>query len=48
MNDTNNTPGGAEIVTEALQQLVLAEPPDGYESVEDFSFHQSQRHVNPN
>jgi hypothetical protein len=30
----NNAPGGAEVVTEALQQLVLAEPPDGYESVE--------------
>jgi hypothetical protein len=44
----NNAPGGAEVVTEALQQLVLAEPPDGYESVEEFSFHQSQQHVNPN
>jgi hypothetical protein len=47
-NDTDNAPGGAEVVTEALQQLVLAEPPDGYESVEEFSFHQSQWHVNPN
>jgi hypothetical protein len=49
MNDTNNNaPGGAEVVTEALQKLVMAEPPDGYELVEEFSFHQSQRHVNPN
>jgi hypothetical protein len=47
-NDTDNAPGGAEVVTEALQQLVLADHPDGYESVEEFSFHQSQRHVNPN
>jgi hypothetical protein len=35
-------------VTEALQQLVLADPPDDYSDCEGFSFHQAQRHVNPN
>jgi hypothetical protein len=43
------TAGGEE----ALQQLVLADPPggdgEGYESYDDFNFHQSNhRHVNPN
>jgi hypothetical protein len=40
-------PDGAEVATEALQQLILTEPPDGYDSYKEFSFHQSQRHVNP-
>jgi hypothetical protein len=47
-NDTNKALDGAEVATEALQQLILAEPPDGYDPYEEFSFHQSQRHVNPN
>jgi hypothetical protein len=47
-NDTDKAPDVAEVATEALQQLILAEPPDGYDSYEEFSFHQSQRHFNPN
>jgi hypothetical protein len=47
-NDTNKALDGAEVATEALQQLILAEPPDGYDPYEEFYFHQSQRHVNPN
>jgi hypothetical protein len=35
-------------VTEALQQLVLADPLEEYGEYEEFSFHQAQRHVNPN
>jgi hypothetical protein len=35
-------------VAEALQQLVLADPPEDYGEYEEFSFHQAQRHVNPN
>jgi hypothetical protein len=33
---------------DALQQLVLADPPEYYGDYEEFSFHQTQRHVNPN
>jgi hypothetical protein len=47
-NETDKAPGGAEVVTEALQQLILAEPPDKYDSYKELSFHQTQRHVNPN
>jgi hypothetical protein len=44
-------PSGAEVTTEALQQLVLAEPPDGYDAYDDinnFNFLQPRHHVNPN
>jgi hypothetical protein len=34
---------GGAATTEALHQLILAEPPEGYDD-EDFAFHQSQRH----
>jgi hypothetical protein len=27
---------------------MLAEPPEGYDNYDDFAFHQSHRHVNPN
>jgi hypothetical protein len=47
-NETDKAPDGTEYATEALQQLVLANPPAGYDSYEEFYFHQSQRHVNPN
>jgi hypothetical protein len=40
--------GGGAVTTETLQQLMLAEPPEGYDDYDDFAFHQSQRHVNPN
>jgi hypothetical protein len=40
--------GRGEVTTETLQQLMLAEPPEGYDDCDDFAFHQSQRHVNPN
>jgi hypothetical protein len=31
-NDTNKAPDGAEAATEALQGLILVDPPDGYDS----------------
>jgi hypothetical protein len=34
-------------LTEALQQLVLADPPEDYGEYEEFSFHRAQRHINP-
>jgi hypothetical protein len=37
-----------EVAAEALQQLVLADPPDGYDDVDEFNFFQPRRHVNPN
>jgi hypothetical protein len=37
-----------EVAAEALQQLVLADPPDGYDDVDEFNFLQPRRHVNPN
>jgi hypothetical protein len=40
--------GGGEVTTEALQQLMLAEPPKGCNDYDDFAFHQSQHHLNPN
>jgi hypothetical protein len=40
--------GRGEVTTEALYQLMLAEPPEGYNDYDDFAFHQSQRRVNPN
>jgi hypothetical protein len=46
-NDTDKAPYGAGVATETLQQLILAEPPGGYDSYEEFSFHQYQRYVNP-
>jgi hypothetical protein len=47
-NDTDKAPDDAEAATEALQKLILTDPPYGYDLYEEFSFHQSQRHVNPN
>jgi hypothetical protein len=35
-------------VNEALQQLVLADPPEDYGEYDEYSFHQAHRHVNPN
>jgi hypothetical protein len=46
--DTDKAPDGTEAATEALQEPIFANPPDGYDSYEEFSFHQSQIHVNPN
>jgi hypothetical protein len=31
--------GAEAVVTEALQELMLTEPPDGYNDYEEFSFH---------
>jgi hypothetical protein len=47
-NETDKAPDGAEAATEALQQLILANPTEVYDSYEELYVHQSQRHVNPN
>jgi hypothetical protein len=44
--DTPAEEGGE--VTEVLQQLSLAEHPDSYETYDEFAFHQTHRHANPN
>jgi hypothetical protein len=33
---------------EALQQLILDEPPNKYSTYNEFEFHQMHRHINPN
>jgi hypothetical protein len=47
-NEEDKTTEEGGEVTEALQQLFLAEPPDSYETYDEVAFHQPHRHVNPN
>jgi hypothetical protein len=47
-NEEDKPPGEGGEVTEALQQLIFAEPPDSYETYDEFMFHQTHRHVKPN
>jgi hypothetical protein len=51
LENEGNTKGGekaeGEVAAEALQQLVLADPPDGYDDVDESNFLQPRRHVNP-